>query len=297
MDKPNRPVAERLNFWTRIYFVVSFITLIWSISSVVLIYVSPPSSGWDLGAVATVLFGAASVALFAFSIFVGALAVVGWQAIERTIEQAVGHSFDTSIKLVEDATNKIGVDTNAKLSSLEQDLRGKIESLEGELRQKIERLENESRGRVFSGLGYMLGEMGIGSDSMKPQSKEKLADAVELCREGYELLRKVGGAAEFMGLNNLIFYSSVYGYMGGAVDQEFTLAKASELKEAGKVHNASNLLLTACRAILQYGADPKEIREARAILTYLVEAPGSERQRKEAKLYLASFPEKLEEVT
>jgi hypothetical protein len=296
MDKLSRPKSERLNLWIRIYFAVSFVTLIWTVSSIVLMYLNPPSSDWNIGSVATVLFGAASVALFAFSIFVGALAVVGWQAIERTIERAVGDSFASSIELIEDATNKVGVDTNTKLSSLEQDLRQKIELLESELRLKIQLLENESRGRVFSGLGYMLGEMGIGSDSMNPQNKEKIADAVELCRKGYELLEKVGDAAKFMGLNNLVFYSSVYEDIEGA-DRELILAKASELIEAGRAHNASNLLLTACRAILQYGSDPKDIQEARAILTYLVEAPGSLKQKQEAKLYLASFPEKLEEVT
>lgn len=290
MENLTRPPKERLKLWLRVYFILSFITLIWTISSFFLAQTRLDSS-WNLGAAATVFFGAASVALFAFSIFFGVLAVVGWQAIERTIERAVSKSFDISTRVVEEATDKVSVATNEKLASLERELRNKIQLLESDLRTKIENLQDESRGRVFSGLGYMLGEMSIGQDPLRPQNKEKLENAVELCREGYELLKKVGGPAEFNGLNNLVYYSSAY---GKDIDRDFFLEKARSLKEAGKMHNASNLLLTACRAILQYDTKPEEVQEARAILTYLVEAPGPDKQKKEAKLYLASFPETAE---
>jgi hypothetical protein len=222
------------------------------------------------------------------------LAVVGWQAIERTIERAVNESWSKSLRAVEESTAKVVLETNQKIGGLEGDLRHKIELLEKDVRTSIELLQNESRGRVFSGLGYMLGEMSTGPDPMRPQNIEKLEDALELCKNGYDLLKRVGGPAEFHGLNNLVFYSAVH---GNVPDSDLLLPEARRLKEAGETHNAPNLVLTACRAILQYSSDPEEIMEARAALTYIAEKPGPEKQKKEAKLYLAFFDKQPDDAS
>lgn len=198
---------------------------------------------------ATILFGAASVALFVFSILIGALAFIGWQAVKDRIR----------------------------------------ESVEAATKQRLSHLENEMRGRVYSGLGYMIGEMCVDPVSLEAKDKGRLARALPLLQEGYDLLQEVGGAAEYMGLNNLVFYSCVY---GDETQREYWLKSARRLRDSGEEHNSPDLLLTYCKAILRFGLDNVgDVQRARALAASLAQAPSvSPQQREEARIYLISFP-------
>lgn len=193
-----------------------------------------------------ILLGTSSLALFVFSIFIALLAIVGWQAVKDIIKE------------------KVDIATNSK----------------------VESLENEIRGRTLSILGYSLGEMSLAPKTLEIIDQERFSEAVSLCNKGYEFLSKVGGAAEFMALNNLVYYSFLYGdeSMRGSL-----LDKARRLKKAGLEHNARNLQLTAYGVILRYGTDQAEIKEAKEMLIAIGRSQlAPEKQRKEAKRYLAS---------
>jgi hypothetical protein len=151
-----------------------------------------------------------------------------------------------------------------------------------------DRSERESKGRLLSSLGYVVGEMSSQVDSLDPTDRDRLAEAVELCQQGYNYLKEIGGPAEFMGLNNLVHYSAMLNDVGR---REFLLEQARRLRDAGQEHKAVNLVLTGCRTILQFSADPEERRDARERLKLLTKSAVSERDRREAKLYLDSFPE------
>lgn len=274
--------VERSRQWHRHSITISLVILIWS-GSIFIFSQIRPIPRWHLEEAATVLFGAASVALFLFSILVGALAVLGWQALERAVERAT-----------ERAVAKGSAKLKKEIETSANNLKFETDKLEKELRSKIELLKLESKGRVFSGLGYMLGEMSIDSETLEMRDKPKLEEALVHCRQGYEILKTIGGGAEFSGLNNLIFYYCVY---GDDKHRDFILEQARRLQEAsrrnqepGKEDRATNLQLTACRAIIMYSSDPKEIAEARAALKYFKEMPGSDRIKGEATLILDKFP-------
>jgi hypothetical protein len=198
---------------------------------------------------ATLLFGASAIALFIFSLVVVALALVGWKSL--------------LIAVREEATTTV--------------------------KEELASMRNELRGRSLSILGYMLGEMNTRSDSLEPADKDGIAEAVRLCQQGYDFLKKLGGAPEFMSLNNLIYYSCVEGDRSRS---DFILKSARRLMDAGQEHDVANLQLTACRAILQYGTDREERQRAHELLAELANKRNiPTRERREARFYMDSFPE------
>lgn len=208
---------------------------------------SPPS----LADLATVLFGASSIALIVFSILIGVLAVFGWRDIQNTINQRV-----------ETATAK-----------------------------SLAVLNHEARGRIFTGLGYMLGELSSRPKSLAPDPSRAsyVSRCVELCREGYEELKKVGGPAEMTGLNNFVYYSC---FEADETQKGFLLEKARILRNYSQERfYFPRFLLTYIRVILQMGTDPEERRQALAIAAKLADAPIAKHEQDEARLYLASFPQ------
>lgn len=194
---------------------------------------------------AALLFGASSIALIMISMLVAVLALFGW-------------------------------------SSLQNSINDKVESLVSE---RVSGMQNEMLGRLLSGMGYMIGEVSSRRDSFEPLDRDRLEHAVALCRAGYSLLEKNEGPAKYMGLNNLIYYSCLY---GDEADKPFLLKNARILREAGEQHRAPHLLLTYCRTILQYGGK-SELGEAKELLISLLKGRITELERKEASFYLASF--------
>jgi hypothetical protein len=216
---------------------------------------SAPDPNNATGDLTTLLFGAASVALFLFSIIVGALAVIGWQAVERHIDH-------------------------------------KIEEGIGE---KTKKLEDEMKGRVYSALGHMLGEMSIERLTLKVKDEEQLEEAIETCRAGQKFLDEAGEPAEFMGLNNLIFYSC----LRGISDHGKLLKDARRMKDSAGKHSgagAANALITSCRAIIQFSSDREEVLGARQDLEDILKTSLPEKLKREARIHLGS-PSKIDKIS
>ncbi|HEX3525886.1 MAG TPA: hypothetical protein VH988_02365 [Thermoanaerobaculia bacterium] len=253
---------------------VVLVLVVWSIS----VYMIVSAEFEKVKDVVTVFFGASSLALFIFSIFIAFFAVIGWQSLSEYVR---------------------GIAVKEANSTLESKLKEKIDARVGQLEvDRIEpmvkarlKLESEMRGRAMTILGYMIGEASLSPDSKSPGSerdRENLAEAVGLCEQGYEVLRGVGGSLEYMALNNLVFYLSAYG--PDSSGRKILIEQARLLSKVAETHQARNLLLTAYRAILEHGTDPVEKLEAAGRLRALLkEGKLTARESREARIYLERF--------
>lgn len=206
-----------------------------------------PVSGKEIGDQADVLFGAASLALFIFSVVIAILALFGWKAIQELIE----------------------------------------ESVKKQIQNRLSDLEREMRGRVQTGLGFMIGELSTKPTSMRPTDPDRLSHAVELCQAGYKQLKGLGDRLELLGLNNLVYYLAVEARLDR---KDFVLREANSLLAKGQELGTPRLLLTYCRAILVFSQDSQDSARAKEILLGLVDRANlQEYEKKEAKLYLGEF--------
>lgn len=195
----------------------------------------------------TLLFGASSLALFILSITIAIVAAIGFPYIMSELRKAA----------------------------------------EEEARKVTKPLSGELKGRVLASQGYLIGEASVEPDLIQPKDRERLDEAIRLCQQGYLLLKDVGGPAEFMVLNNLVFYACV---SNDKSRRDFLLTSARRLIEEGQKHDSVHLQLTAYRAILQFGRDDEEKRRAYdALLAISIKKGVSDKERKEAKRYMASF--------
>jgi len=196
----------------------------------------------DFDDLATLLFGASSIALVLVSLAVGAAALIGWQVIEKNMA------------------------TTAK---------------------KTTGLEIELRGRYTTSIGYFIGENARNPDSLEPKDREQMGEAFRMAQQGYDLLKKIEGPGMYIALNNLVFYGCVY---DDKSRKDFILKSARHLLEVAQEHGSANLMLTACRALLQYGESSAEKKNAYRILKMLAVKEGlSAAEKKEAKLYLGMW--------
>src|SRR5262245_58921563 len=116
------------------------ITLIWIVSYWISNNAFKVRTG-SIGDMATVLFGAASIALFILSMFIAFIAVFGWQSLQESIKTSVESA----------STKAIDSLINEKIDPLAEELRGRVERLVAiEWRDTIQPLEIEFRGRVYS---------------------------------------------------------------------------------------------------------------------------------------------------
>jgi hypothetical protein len=219
----------------------------------------------DMGSLFTALFGASSIALFILSLLVAGLAIVGWQSVKEYIEERV---------------EKTATDKSRQLDQV--------------IRDNTQALEKALRGRVATILGYTIGEMSLKPGSFEVQYNDRLSEAVEQCKEGYKFLKEVGGGAEYLGLNNLVFYTCLLEEGRPKEDEEWMLASARKLLVAGQEKRSNMLKLTACRVLLEHEASSDEKRRARNILEAIASGrtPASIRETNEARFYLLEkYPE------
>lgn len=119
-DREETKKRAKLILWT-------IIGLVWAFSCFIFVHackMTVVEGPVDIGNVVTVLFGASSIALFIFSLFVALLAIIGWQSIRDHISKSVTD----------------------------------------EIKKATQSLENELRGRVATVLGYAIGEMSLNAD-------------------------------------------------------------------------------------------------------------------------------------
>src|SRR6202035_5231424 len=205
----------------------------------------------SFGDMANVLFGASSLALIMFSVLVGALAVVGWESLKTNVRRDV-----------ETATHG-----------------------------RITALENELQGRVLSIIGFMIGALHSNSDKLEQdEHKDYLSEAVLYCEQGYDILKGVEGRGRHMALNNLVYYTCLYN-QGTAAKREDLLKQARALKATGDELDAPNLLLTYCRAVLQYGSAEERSKALKVAEKLLLRDSLTNLQKREATFYVASLSE------
>jgi hypothetical protein len=153
-------------------------------------------------------------------------------------------------------------------------------------------IDRKTQGRVFSSIGFALGELSTEPDQHECLNRDHLSEAIRNCQKGYDLLKEVDEREPaLMALNNLIYYSCIYGEESKGL---YLLNKARELRDAGSELRSSTLLLTFCRAVLRYGTKRGEIDEAREIAGYVANDHRiTDQQRREAKFYITALDSKL----
>jgi hypothetical protein len=176
MTKHETKQEQRLPQWSLILLVTSVVTLLFSGSFFIVMSAltlgDPAESLPDVGHLATILFGASSLALIIFSLLVAGVAVSGWQTLKNDVR-----------KEVEAATHK-----------------------------RIDILEKEFRGRSFSIFGFMIGALHSNPNQLdQGENKDYLAEAADHCRKAYNILKEIEGNAKYTALNNLVYYSCLSG--------------------------------------------------------------------------------------
>lgn len=200
----------------------------------------------DIDTLIALLFGAASVAFFVISLLIGILAIFGWQSIKETI------------------ADKVRLETSAKLDELRTELRG----------------------RNYTTLGFLMAELSLDRDTLKPVSPDRLEYAIDYCREAYETLEKVPGLARMAALNNFAYYLTVRGKRS---DGGLVMRLVQELRLEGERQSKTHWILTFCGAVLCYSDDQQQKTEVKKILEDLLKENLPEKQKKEAEIYLASL--------
>lgn len=152
--------------------------------------------------------------------------------------------------------------------------------------EHAEKVEAASRGRSFANLGYLIGESSITSDSLSPTDRERLEEAIDYCRRGYELLKNTGSPDEFTVLNNLLVYSCV---LHDGSKRHSILEGARRLRAFADEHDSPNLLLTYVRTIIEFSLEPTEIAEACSILVKARVDPRLNAKQKREAEYFASL--------
>lgn len=257
MDRAN--VKAKLPQWLVVSTGISFMVFLWTASfymvTKALAMSLPPKAVPDQSDLMTLFFGASSLALTLFSFFFAGLGLIGWQSLKQNISEGI-----------EDA------------------MHGRLQSV-----------QDEMRGRILNSIAIAIGVMH--SDPLRLEQrddqKEYLADAVDYSQQAYRLLKKVDGTAQYMALNNLVYFSCLYGQEHR---RDFLLESARTLRALGEERNFLEGQLTYCRVILQFGSNIKDIADAYSTATSLLKAALTERQRKEANFYVAGLSAKLEKL-
>jgi len=206
----------------------------------------------DLGDVATLMFGAASVAMFVLSFLVAVAAIFGWQSLRRAIDEKVA----TAVK-------EVRVD-----------------------------VQHEINARVHSGLALILGRICRTERSLDVQRKDLLEAAIIHSRRSIKYYQELKGVDEDrfnVVRNNLAFYLALRGQLA---DGQYALGLTKELQEWALAYENYDATLTICLTTLRFAETASQREAARRILRQIRDDPGaSEHEKKEAEKILASSSE------
>jgi uncharacterized membrane protein len=304
MGNTSVPPVVGLTNRQRILFSTGVIALIWLLALVIVVLIAPtvtqatavdaPKTFSDL---ATLLFGAASIALIILSLVLSLLGIVGWSHIRQSIREDV-----------EKASSEANRDLKEESAKVNKQVRDEAVKDIQDLKEDIGRLDAEMRGRNLTLFGYMLGKMALKPD--KPEldhdKAELLRDAVDTCQSAFDLLERTGGPAEFLALNNLVFHASIYASTNPEAlpgrrlqSKTWLLAKAQILLKAVNEHREGGpesipLLLTYCCATSLFNRVATDLRQALAIAEEVSDRDdASLAQKGEAQYYRTSLLETL----
>ena len=243
--------------WLRILTMIGVVLVLWGSAYYIVMKAlwlgMPPAKKLpEMGEFATLLFSSASLALFIFSTLIGVIGIIGYQTIRKWVRR----------------------------------------DIQAATHGRIDMLEQEVRGRVLTLIGFMIGSLRSNPLQLTQddESKSFLSEAVWYCEKGYGILKESKAQGRNMALNNLVYYTSLYGE-GFKYDE--LLAQARELKSTGQRYRSASSLLTYCRVVLQCSSNSEELRDAHAIATATLRMDLTERQNKEATFYVASLADKL----
>lgn len=261
----------------KIIFLASGIIFLWFGSAYFLgaVLSRKPAAGAvspSMSDLATIFFGASSLALIIFSLLLAIAAIIEWQSLKADIRKEID-SADVA--------------------------RAEFKKARDENESRVKGLEKEIQGRVFTVMGVTLGT--LHSDSLALVQKEEhrgyIAEALLYCRKGYEILKDLDGDGKYMALNNVVYYSCLIEVES---NRELLLDQARQVKSIGlKYENSPHTVpyfLTFCRAILVYGSKLDEVSGAYTTAEDLLKRPLTSLQRKEATMLAASLDSKRREL-
>lgn len=205
-----------------------------------------------LGDIATLMFGAASVAMFVLSFLVAIAAIFGWQGLRRAIDEKVAM-----------AVKEVRVD-----------------------------VQQEIHARVYAGLALILGRICRTERSLSIERADLLDAAILNCRRSIKSFQELSALDEEsynIVRNNLAFYLAL---RGQPADSQYALGLGADLQEWALSYENHDATLTLCLATLRFSEDADQRTSALKTLEQIRDDPGaSEHEKKEAEKILASFPD------
>ncbi len=234
----------------------------------------------SLSDLATVFFGASSLALIIFSLLVAVAALIQWQSVETKV-QRLTEAAEAALARVDQAT---------------QDNENRVSSLEERMKKKLGALEAELRGRVDAVMGTMIGNLNSNPTSpvQREEDKDYISEAIHYAQRGFDRLKELDGNGKYMALNSLVYYSCL---LGSNAKSDLLLEQGKVLRDVGRKYEhlpyAAPYLLSFCRVELVYGTDLADLKQALAIAQGLLEMKLTPLIRKEAAYLVASLTEKL----
>jgi hypothetical protein len=276
--------------WLKVIFWASGIICLWIASAYFLLGVlngrtPPKGSTPSVGDLATIFFGASSLALIIISLLVAIAALVQWQALKGDIRRA-SEVIDTTVGKVKEAT----AENAAHVKSLEEKTQGQLANLEKEL-----------RGRVDAVMGATIGNLHakVDVDIQSDEDQTHLAEAVYHAQRGYDRLKELPGSnGKFMALNSIVYFSCLLRLQS---KRDLLLAQGRELRDVGRKYEhlvySAPYLLTFCRVALVYSSDLDELQQGLGIAQDVLAARHTLLQEKEATYLVASLSKKLADLS
>ena len=220
-----RPLPRRL----KIALILTPLVVAWAISAWVISEAAAKlGSVWggepfNLGAMATLLFGASSLALIIFSVLLAGGAVVGWEGMKSHVRREI----------------------------------------ETETHERISRLERSLQGRAYAVIGMMIGTSHSNPVSLEQASEDLayLSEAIHHCQQGYDLLKGLSGNGKYMALNNLAYFRCLTGKDLKPKRLLEDAAALKAIAETQEMAYGAPYFLTYCRVLLQVGRMSPEWKE------------------------------------
>jgi hypothetical protein len=267
-SKPNKFVT-----WTaRSFFVSSLSATLWAGSIVFVIrelYSHFPPEEIIPNDLSSLLFGASSIALFAFSVILGLTAFIGYDRLKK------------------DTANEVK-------TALREEMDKRMEEAD----KRMEAVEKELRGRVGASIGLMFGIFHATPEEQTEEERlDYLAEGVTQSEQAYLILKDVKSKAKYMALNNFIYYSCELGMERIGYRKDYLLRMADELRAFSQENFPDTFvdgLLTYCKAVLTLSDDATQIDKALKLASGLTEIK-NDRQRNEATNYVAPLKRKLDQ--
>ncbi|HEX3531396.1 MAG TPA: hypothetical protein VH988_30410 [Thermoanaerobaculia bacterium] len=240
----------------------------------------PPS----ISDLATIFFGASSLALIAFSLILAIAALIQWQSLKAEVARVVDSA----------RTNLERADRAAEES------RERLASLEGKMQSRFNMIENELRGRVDAVMGVAIGTLHVNPTAAKQKDgiEHHIAEVLVYCNRSYKLLKDLGGNGKYMALNNLLYFSS---FVDLTAKRDELLTQARQLRDVAEQFedrpHIAPYFLTFCRVVLIYSSVIHEIEEALAIAKDLSAKRPTQFLGLEATYLMTSLSAKLDRLS